>query len=78
LLVYLDAANLREQEEFANRIESGRLGYLFARNRKAHDRWRRSQDRLTTRPAPLSEVALMAQLNRAAAMFPGNVIHEAR
>lgn len=75
LLYYLEAAEAREQREFSNRIEAARLGYVFARNQKAHARWRREQDRLNDKPAPMNEAALMHALSRVAGMFPENVIY---
>jgi len=66
-------------QDWGNRVEAARLGYIFARSRKAHARWRRQHDRIVTdKPAPMSEASLMQALSRAAAMFPNNVIHGVR
>lgn len=74
VLAYFDVAHDRHQQEFGEAVDAARLGYLFAHDPKAYQRWRRKSEGRSDRPASLSGAALEAAVMRVSEMFPDNVV----
>lgn len=79
LLVYLDAAQDRLSAEaktrFEEAVESVRVGYIIANDRKAHQRWQSHSRRTSTgKGAGLTGMALERRIANLAATNPEYVV----
>lgn len=80
LVAYFDAARDRADRDadtrFRDRVETARLGYLFAHDAQAYQQWSARQ-RVAEREARVTDDdVVLAQIARIADLYPGHVIRE--